>query len=264
MAQKRINFGALLGCPNQQKAKAFLSAKDIRPRLDEVFLKDLTTRCALIFNRLNTAVHPKIRHKDIDGFIRSHINGTASKLAKVGLLEKFNNHGRRSECMAYNWLRGFAVLMFFMPTIAKIFGVPPKSIMFSGKDHDLDQATFKKSPLADIRIKPGLKVEIQAGFQNRNDIKRHKITEAQKQFRDSCSRTILMHFDLLNGKAVVRDITDLGRRKLKYQTRAEMEGKEVFEIPAHYFNWDLTKAIPGEILSLGKKAARIEHAVVKD
>jgi hypothetical protein len=255
MKQERNNFGALLGCPTQGKAKAFLSGKDLKPRIDNVFLEELTTRCAMIFKRLNAAVHSGISHDNIEVFIKTNINNTASKLAEAGLLDKFNNHGRRSECMAYNWLRGYAVLMFFMPTISKIFEVRIEDITFAGKDLELNVATFKKSPLADISIKPGLKVEIQAGFQNRNDIKRHKITEAQKQFRDSCSRTILMHFDLLNGKAVFRDITDLGRRKLKYQTRAEMEGKEVFEIPAHYFNWNLTKAIPGEILSLGKKAA---------
>lgn len=256
MKQERKNFGALLGCPNQGKAKSFLSAKDIKPRIDEAFLKELTTRCAMIFKRLNAAVHPGISHDDIEGFIKTNINHTAYKLAEAGLLEKFNNHGRRSECMAYNWLRGFSVLMFFMPTISKIFGVRIEDITFAGKDHELNVATFKKSPLADISIKPGLKVEIQAGFQNKNDLKKHKITEALKQFNESSSRTILIHFDLFNGKAAVKDITNLGKKKLKYQARAAMEGKEVFEIPDSYFNWDLTKAIPGKVLALGKNAAK--------
>ena len=35
-----------------------------------------------------------------------------------------------------------------------------------------------------------------------------------------------------------------------------MEGKEVFEITDSYFNWDLTKAIPGKVLALGKNAAK--------
>ena len=256
MKQERKNFGALLGCPTQGKAKSFLSAKDIKPRIDEAFLKELTTRCAMIFKRLNAAVHPGISHDDIEGFIKTNINHTASKLAEAGLLEKFNNHGRRSECMAYNWLRGFSVLMFFMPTISKIFGVRIEDITFAGKDHELNVATFKKSPLADISMKPGLKVEIQAGFQNKNDLKKHKITEALKQFNKSSSRTILIHFDLFNGKAAVKDITNLGKKKLKYQARAAMEGKEVFEIPDSYFNWDLTKAIPSKVLVLGKNAAK--------
>jgi len=256
MKQEKKSFGALLGCPTQGKSKAFLSAKDIKPRIDEAFLKDLTTRCSLIFKRLNAAVHPSISHGDIAGFIETNIKHTASKLFQAGLLEKFNNHGRRSECMAYNWLRGFAVLMFFMPTISKIFGVRIEDITFAGKDHELDATTFKKSPLADISIKSGLKVEIQAGFQNKNDLKKHKITEALKQFNASSSRTILIHFDLFNGKAAVIDITILGRKKLKYQARAAMEGKEVFELPPHIFNWDLTKAIPGKVLTLGKNAAK--------
>lgn len=256
MKQERKNFGALLSCPTQGKAKAFLSAKDIKPRIDEAFLKELTTRCAMIFKRLNAAVHPSISHDYIEGFIKTYIHHTASKLAEAGLLEKFNNHGRRSECMAYNWLRGFSVLMFFMPTISKIFGVRIEDITFAGKDHELNVATFKKSPLADISIKPGLKVEIQAGFQNKNDLKKHKITEALKQFNESSSRTILIHFDLFNGKAAVKDITNLGKKTLKYQARAAMEGKEVFEIPDSYFNWDLTKAIPGKVLTLGKIAAK--------
>ena len=256
MKQERKNFGALLGCPTLGKAKAFLSAKDIKPRIDEVFLKELTTRCAMVFKRLNAAVNPDVSHDDIQGFIRTNINHTASKLAEAGLLDKFNNHGRRSECMAYNWLRGFAVLMFFMPTVSKIFGVRLEDITFAGKDHEMDAATFKKSPLADISIKSGLKVEIQAGFQNKNDLKKHKIIEALKQFNASSSRTILIHFDLFNGKAAVRDITILGRKKLKYQARAAMEGKEVFALPPHFFNWDLTKAIPGKVLTLGKNAAK--------
>jgi hypothetical protein len=256
MKHERKNFGALLGCPTNGKANAFLSAKDIKPRIDETFLKELTTRCSMIFKRLNVAVHPSIRHDDIDEFIEDNINHPASKLAQTGLLEKFNNHGRRSECMTYNWLRGFAVLMFFMPTVSKIFGVRIEDITFAGKDHELDAATFKKSPLADISIKPGLKVEIQAGFQNKNDLKKHKITEALKQFNKCSSRTILIHFDVFNGKAAVIDITNLGNKKLKYEQRAAMEGKEVFEIPPHMFNWDLTKAIPGKILTLRKNAAK--------
>ena len=257
MKQKRNNFGALLGCPTQGKAKAFLSAKDIKPRIDEAFLKELTTRCAMIFKRLNAAVHPGISHEDIEGFIKTNIHHTASRLSEAGLLDKLNNHGRRSECMAYNWLRGFAVLMFFRPTISKIFGVRIEDITFAGKDHELNVATFKKSPLADISIKPGLKVEIQAGFQNKNDLKKHKITEARKQFNESSSRTILIHFDLFNGKAAVIDITNLGKKRIKYEPRAAMEGKEVFEIPDSYFNWDLTKAIPGIVLTLGKNAAKL-------
>jgi hypothetical protein len=256
MKQERKIFGTLLGCTTQGKSKAFLSAKDIKPRIDEAFLKELTTRCSLIFKRLNAAVHPSISHGDIARFTETNIKHTASKLVQAGLLEKFNNHGRRSECMAYNWLRGFAVLMFFMPTISKIFGVRIEDITFAGKDHELDATTFKKSPLADISFKSGLKVEIQAGFQNKNDLKKHKITEALKQFNASSSRTILIHFDLFNGKAAVIDITILGRKKLKYQARAAMEGKEVFELPPHFFNWDLTKAIPGKVLTLGKNAAK--------
>ncbi len=256
MKQERKNFGTLLGYPTQGKAKSFLSAKDIKPRIDETFLKELTTRCSMIFKRLNAAVHPSIGHDDIEEFIEKNINHTASKLVEAGLLEKFNNHGRRSECMAYNWLRGFAVLMFFMPTISKIFGVRIEDITFAGKDHELDATTFKKSPLADISFKSGLKIEIQAGFQNKNDLKKHKITEALKQFKASSSRTILIHFDLFNGKAAMIDITILGRKKLKYQARAAMEGKEVFELPPQIFNWDLTKAIPGKVLTLGKNAAK--------
>ena len=256
MSHEKNHFCALLGCTTQKSAKAFLSAKDIRPSIDEAFLKKLTTRCAMVFKRLNAAVNPDVSHDDIQGFIRTNINHTASKLAEAGLLDKFNNHGRRSECMAYNWLRGFAVLMFFMPTVSKIFGVRLEDITFAGKDHEMDAATFKKSPLADISIKSGLKVEIQAGFQNKNDLKKHKIIEALKQFNASSSRTILIHFDLFNGKAAVRDITILGRKRLKYQARAAMEGKEVFELPPHFFNWDLTKAIPGKVLTLGKNAAK--------
>ena len=256
MRHDRNSFGNLLGCPSQYKTKTFLSAKDIRPSIDEVFLKELTTRCAMIFKRLNAAVHQGISLDDVEGFIKTNIHNTASKLAEAGLLEKFNNHGRRSECMAYNWLRGFSVLMFFMPTISKIFGVRIEDITFAGKDHELNVATFKKSPLADISIKPGLKVEIQAGFQNKNDLKKHKITEALKQFNKSSSRTILIHFDLFNGKAAVIDITNLGKKRLKYEPRAAMEGKEVFEIAHHYFKWDLTKAIPGKVLTLGKNAAK--------
>ncbi len=256
MNQKKKNFGALLGYPTQGKAKSFLSAKDIKPRIDKTFLKELTTRCSMIFKRLNAAVHPSISHDDIEEFIEININHTASKLVEAGLLEKFNNHGRRSECMTYNWLRGFAVLMFFMPSVSKIFGVRIEEITFAGKDHELDTATFKKSPLADISIKHGLKVEIQAGFQNKNDLKKHKITEALKQFKKSSSKTILIHFDLFNGKGAVIDITNLGKKKLKYETRAAMEGKKVFEIPPSMFNWDLTKAIPDKVLSIGKNAAK--------
>ena len=69
MRHDRNCFGSLLGCPSQYKTKTFLSAKDIRPSIDEAFLEELTTRCAMIFKRLNAAVHQGINQDDIDEFI---------------------------------------------------------------------------------------------------------------------------------------------------------------------------------------------------
>ena len=239
----RINFGH----PSQVKAKNFLSGRDIYPKLDVIFLEKLVGRCSVIFKRLNSVVHLDLRHSDIDSFIATEITEIVTKLSSAGLLQKLNNHGRRSECMAFNWLRGYATLMFFMPAIEKLFGAKKEDIAFAGKDHDLDIKTFKKSPLADITIKEGLRAEIQAGFQGKNDIKEHKIIEALRQSKKTGTKTILLHFDIFNGFAAVIDISTLGKKKLTYVQRAAMEGKRVFEIPENWFYWDLTKPMPQKL-----------------
>ena len=149
--------------------------------------------------------------------------------------------------MTFNWLRGYATLMFFMPAIEKLFGAKKEDIAFAGKDHDLDIKTFKKSPLADITIKEGLRAEIQAGFQGKNDIKEHKIIEALRQSKKTGTKTFLLHFDMFNGFAAVIDISTLGKKKLTYVQRAAMEGKRVFEIPESWFYWDLTKPMPQKL-----------------
>lgn len=239
-----------LACLNQVRAKEFLSGSDIRPKLDSAFLNKLTTRCAEIFVKLNPAVHTSIAQSDISIFVASQILATTQKLKKAGLLPKLNNHGRRSECMAFNWLRGYATLMFFMPAIESMFSVRREDITFAGKDHELDANSFKKSPLADITIRKGQRVEVQAGFQGKNDIKKHKIVQALEQSKHDQTTTILLHFDIFNGRAAVINISNLGNNNPNYIQRAGMEGKTVMEIPDAWFNWDLTMPIPPNILSL--------------
>jgi len=244
-----------LGCGSQGSAKNFLSGKDIRPKIDHAFIARLSKRCVAIFSKLNDAIHPGTKNKNFDLFTDKWINETVRRLTANGLIEKLNNHGRRPERMAFDWLRGYATLMFFIPTIERLFGVKKGDIAFAGRDHELDATSFSKSPLADVTINRDLKVEIQAGFSGINDLKESKIVEAYMQNKDRSKKTVLIHFDFFNGLAAVVDISRIGGRPHKYIQRPAMEGKKVLVIPGKWFSWDLSKPIPATTLRLCRRAA---------
>ncbi len=245
-----------LACTNQQGAKDFLSGRNIKPMIDSAFLDLLRGRCIDIFTALNQAVHISLAQADFEAFSSEAITATYEKLREPSILAKLNNHGRRCERMAFDWLRGYATLMFFMPAIESLFLVSRRDITFAAKDHDLNAVSFKKSPLADITIRPDLRLEVQAGFQGMNDIKRHKIDEAFRQSSECSTRTILLHFDIFNGRAAVCDISRLHDMDPTYVQRPGMEGKTVMEIPDAWFNWSLSNAIPEDVLNLTQNIPR--------
>ncbi len=156
-----------------------------------------------------------------------------------------NNLGRRPEQTTFSWLRGYVILQFFLPAIEYIF--EGKDIKNIGDDDLYNIKKFKKTPTADLEVNDGrnkIRLEIQSGFQGINDIKQHKVLEAQRKFRDEGIPTIAIHFDIFNGQTAFVRIDKIADDDLGWITRQQMEGQTVFEIDQNNFLWYLPHKVP--------------------
>lgn len=89
-----------------------------------------------------------------------------------------------------------------------------------------------------------IRIEIQSGFQNINDIKQHKVIEAKKTKNECGISSILLHFDLYNGQVAFVKLDDIEDDSVHWVTRQQMEGQTVFNINQNYFVWKLTELPP--------------------
>ena len=158
-----------------------------------------------------------------------------------------NNQGRRPEEVLFSWLRGYAVVEFFTPSISRIFDIGVNSIINIGDDNLDDIAFFRRSPKADLKInKKGrsIKVEVQSGFQGINDIKEHKVKEAGRTKTIDGISTICVHFDLYNGQVAFVQLDKIKNNDINFVTRQQMEGQSVLTIDQNYFKWRLLDKAP--------------------
>lgn len=230
-----------LGFSNQEQTKVFLSAKDIQADIDFNYLNSLSNRISEIFRKINEISY--IKQPNIETFLQQNLNTVFEKLKNNGILNKLNNQGRRKEEVYFSWIRGYLILEYFKPAIAEIFGVNIDAIQSIGDDDFSNIATFKRTPKADLQINH-YRIEVQSGFQGKNDIKQHKVLEAKRIFTEQQIQTIVLHFDLFNGQVAFVNISNISEQDINWIPRQQMEGQTVFNIDQNYFKWLITEKPP--------------------
>jgi len=237
-----------IGLDSQQKAKEFLSAKDIRPSINYEYVEALNDRIVAIIAKINDVICSDVRKTDIKDFNHKHISIPYSKIKETGILPRLNNQGRRPEEVFFSWLRGYAICEYFTNSISNIFQTPLESIQKIGDDDFQNIDTFKRTPKADLEIrnskKEFIRLEIQSGFQGINDIKQHKVLEARRIFFENQTKTIAVHFDLFNGQVAFLNLHTIEDTDMNWVTRQQMEGQTVFAIDQNFFKWRLLDSLP--------------------
>ena len=236
-----------LGFANQDKTKIFLSAKDIRPSIDYQYIEALNARLCSVLQSVNSILIEKKEQKEIALFLQDFINKPYQKIKNNNILARLNNQGRRPEQVLFSWLRGFAIVEFFSPILAKIFNVKINSITQIGEDDFSQLETFKRTARADLSISIDnqiVHIEVQSGFQGVNDVKEHKVREAKRVLADKNIKTICVHIDIFNGQVAFIRLDNIDDNDINWITRQQMEGQSVFEIDQNYFKWRLLDSLP--------------------
>ncbi|MBR5939976.1 MAG: hypothetical protein IKZ88_01860 [Neisseriaceae bacterium] len=230
-----------LGFNNKLSFSDFLSAKDIQADIDFNYIELLNTRIKDIFYKINNVSF--IKQENIELFLQNNLNNVFNQLKQNGILNKLNNQGRRKEEVYFSWIRGYLMLEYFKPAIAKIFSVNIDNIQSIGDDDFSNIDTFKRTPKADLQINH-YRIEVQSGFKGINDIKQHKVLEAKRIYLENKIETIVLHFDLFNGQVAFVNISNIAENDLNWITRQQMEGQTVFNIDPNYFKWLITDDVP--------------------
>ncbi len=236
-----------LGFSNQNNAKFFLAAKDIKPNIDYTYITLLNKRLIEILKNLNKILVDDLKNNDLNLFSEEHIAHPYKILKNNDIISKLNNQGRRPEQVLFSWLRGFALVELFKPIFAKLFEIDMALMTNIGDDDLKNIDTFKRTPTADLQIKKNKKIisiEVQSGFQGINDIKEHKVREAKKVFQDDGIKTICIHIDVFNGQVAFVRLDSIKNDDVNFVTRQQMEGQSVFSIDQNYFKWRLLDALP--------------------
>lgn len=244
-----------IGFTNQQQAKEFLGAKDVKPGVDFEYINDLNARLCSIIETVNAAVHADVRHDDPARFVAEHITRIYESVRDAELILRLNNQGRRPEEVLFSWLRGYATSIYLKPAIARLFGVELEEVSDIGDDDFQSLDTFRRTPRADLRISLDnytILIEFQSGFTGINDIKQHKVLEAKRQRTDTGAYTLCMHFDVFNGQVAFVRLDEIEENDQHWITRQQMEGQTVFNIDQSYFSWRIMDPMPGlDELDLG-------------
>lgn len=236
-------FRVKLGYPNAEVLKKYFKGKDI-VEVNWNKIELYNSRIKDFFRELNAVVHESIKYENLASF-DSKIDNAYRLLKENNIIPKLNNNGRNPEDVYYNWMRGYAVCEFFSKALSVVFDVPQDSIKTVGNDKLTDINTFSKSPTADLEIKLENKIvrlEIQSGFTGKNDIKRHKVLEANRAFLSDGIYSYIVHFDLFNGNAAVIDISSISDDNVNWEHRQQFENQKVFSIPSEAFKWAITDA----------------------
>lgn len=240
-------YRAKMGFANQKVAKEFLGAKDVTPTVNYDYINDLNKRLVEIIRKLNSVVASDIKPNDIEQFCQENIFNAFEIMKGNNIIPKLNNQGRRPEQVCFSWLRGFVVANYFLKAVSHIFEVNLNTIKLIGDDDLTNIENFKRTPKADLELTVNneiIRIEIQSGFQNINDIKQHKVLEAKRIKNERDISSILMHFDLYNGQAAFVKLDEIEDDSVHWVTRQQMEGQTVFNINQNYFVWKLTELPP--------------------
>lgn len=238
----------LLGFSNQNSAKSFFGAKDIHPSIDYQYIDNLNKRLKDIIIKLNSLIVEELKVFDIDSFYQENIDSVFHILRENNILIRLNNQGRRKEEVYFSWMRGLVISVFFQKAISIIFGINENKISIIGDDDLKNIENFKRTPKADLELKvtenEKWRIEVQSGFQGINDIKQHKVLEAQRAKIEENISSMVIHFDLFNGQVAFIQIDEIEEDSVNWITRQQMEGQTVFNIDQNYFIWKLTEQPP--------------------
>ena len=235
-----------LGFSSMEATKGFFSAKDIRSDIDFKYLAELNSRIYAIVDKVNGVVVDDIRVDNMANFKSEHIDRPFQILKDNNILTNLNNQGRRPEEVYYSWIRGHVFSVYFIKALSDSFGVDSSKIVPIGDDNLNTPDFFKRTPKSDLEIDMGnnssIRIEVQTGFKGINDIKKHKVTEAQKVYSEAGTPTEVVHFDLFNGQVAFIPIHEIKDCDEYWIRRQQMEGQVVFNIGQNYFLWRLTEA----------------------
>lgn len=238
-------FRRAMGFSNQTVLKKYYKARDV-VSINWSKVEQLNERLKAIFDTINGAIHPSIRWNSMDA-IYAEIDNAYDIMRQNDILPRLNNHGRYPEDVYYNWMRGYIVCKFFAPALAAVFDIPEGTIRTVGHDSLSDVETFSQSPVADLELNidnQTVRLEVQSGYTGVNDIKAHKVREAQRAFIDEQVLSFVVHFDLFNGTAAIVNITNIDEDSMHWEARSQMEGQRVFAIPKDAFRWFLPDEPP--------------------
>lgn len=234
-----------LGFTNQADAKDFFGAKDVIPPIDFDYMESLNGRLYEMVDRMNGVVNGEVKILTPSGFKKEFINRPFEIMKKNGILPRLNNLGRRPEQVYFSWMRGYVVQSYFSKAIDLIFETDLRKRVLIGDDDFKKLETFRKTPKADLELElrssKKLRLEIQAGFTGTNDVKKHKVIEAKREFKKSGTSTIAVHFDLYDGKAAFVRLDTIDDDGTNWVHRQQMEGQVVFAIPPESFLWKMTE-----------------------
>ena len=237
-----------LGFTDQGDIKNFFAGKDITPTVDYNYINLLNDRLTEIIKKINDLVTADVKTADTTSFYEENINNIFLKLKEHNIIQRLNNQGRRPEQVYFSWMRGYIISNYFLKALSMIFDVDIKNIDLIGDDDLVNINTFKRTPKADLEVTlknmQKIRIEVQSGFQGINDIKQHKVLEAERIYRDHGVSSIAIHFDLFNGQVAFVKLNGIEEDNINWITRQQMEGQTVFNIEQNYFLWKLTENPP--------------------
>lgn len=237
------NFRRALGFTNQEVLKKYFKAKDFVV-VNWKKIERCNERLVEICVKLNNAVHASIRYKNIDE-LKTKIESSYFIMKENDIFPRLNNQGRNPDDVYYNWMRGYLICEFFIPSIAQIFGIEVDEIKHIGEDDLARLDTFARAATADLELMllDGniIRLEMQAGFTGVNDIKRSKINEAKQKYDNDGISSYIVHFDVFNGVAAIIDISNVDESVIVYHKA--FENTDVLTIDKEWFRWLLAEPV---------------------
>ncbi len=244
-AQDFKNYRSAFGFSNQGDMRSFLSAKDIVPSVNYDYVDDLNVRLTHIVRNISH-MSSFYNAQQMDIFLQDNLDKVYQIILREKLLPRMNNQGRRPEQVYFSWMRGHLICQFFKPYIAQLLDISMSDIEDIGDDDYTNIQTFKRTAKADLQVMKEnhlYHLEIQSGFQGINDVKQHKVLEANRLFMDKQQQTLLIHFDIFNGQVALILLHCIKDGHINWITRQQMEGQTVFNLDQNYFQFMLHKPV---------------------
>ncbi len=258
--ERKKGYRTKLDFSSQEDIKDYFNAKDLY-LVNWPLIENYNKRLVDIFTRINLVITRDCCLSEDEMTVFSEkLSGAYRILRATNIIQKrFHNQGRSSENVYYNWMRGYAVCVYFMKLIAKLFQVKEDEIEQLGKDN-IEQLRKTKNPdvfnrdsVADLQISSkNIHIEVQAGFKGKNDIKRSKAKNAKNRYDEGKWVTFVVHFNLYNGEVAVVNITSLldNLPENKWEGNPRFENAVTTQIPEDCFKWHILTELPSDTEAL--------------